>query len=453
MENHPIPQDITGFQFKLIGEMTVKQFGYIAAGGILAWIFIFVLPLPVYIRFPIGLLFAGLGLSLAFLPIEGRPMDTMLGAFMLTLIRPNQYVFRKHESLLTPIFAQNIPQPYVKTVSQKTHSTKYTEEQVETFIQNYPKKAKNKWDEKELAYNKTLAELYVPLPAIDQNQPPIQETVKTIPIPVPQQTAQGIPQSQMLVHNTLSTTQVSVQQPSEKSKAQENINAVLENTQSSTENSIKKTDNDKLEKEKIKRELEVARLEEANQQNESLAKNAHEKVNELEKLLNDSSTQKQKLEQELLQLKKQLEGKNPDVFTPSQGPEKLQETKNVQVVQKSMTKATGLPQAPEAPNLLTGIVRDPRNNPLPNILIEVKDKDGNPVRAFKTNMLGYFASATPLQNGIFTVEFEDTQNVHKFDVIQLETKGQVIMPLAVTSVDAREELRRSLFTSPQEGAN
>ena len=40
MDNHPIPQDVTGFQFRLIGDMTIKQFAYLAGGMILAWIFL-----------------------------------------------------------------------------------------------------------------------------------------------------------------------------------------------------------------------------------------------------------------------------------------------------------------------------------------------------------------------------------------------------------------------------
>ncbi|EKD47460.1 MAG: hypothetical protein ACD_66C00049G0001, partial [uncultured bacterium] len=28
MEQHPVPQNVTGFQFKLIGDITLKQFAY-----------------------------------------------------------------------------------------------------------------------------------------------------------------------------------------------------------------------------------------------------------------------------------------------------------------------------------------------------------------------------------------------------------------------------------------
>lgn len=106
----------------------------------------------------------------------------------------------------------------------------------------------------------------------------------------------------------------------------------------------------------------------------------------------------------------------------------------------------GLPDTPNYPNLITGVTRDARNNPLPNILIEIKDKENNPVRAFKTNELGRFASATPLINGNYTIEFEDPKGQNRFEKTIINVTGQIIQPLVTVSIDTREELRRSLFS-------
>ena len=94
MENHPIPQDVTGFKFKLIGSMTVKQFLYVLGFGIIATI-IFILQINFSIRIPLVLLFAGIGLALAFLPVEGRPMDIMIANFAKTIPSENRYIFKK----------------------------------------------------------------------------------------------------------------------------------------------------------------------------------------------------------------------------------------------------------------------------------------------------------------------------------------------------------------------
>src|SRR3989338_3093903 len=110
MENHPIPQDVTGFQFKLIGEMTVKQFAYVAGGVVLAWI-VFSLPLLFFIKLIIALILLFIGFSLAFVPIEGRPMDVMLSHFTRALFVPSRYVYRKIGALFIPPAQAPTPSP------------------------------------------------------------------------------------------------------------------------------------------------------------------------------------------------------------------------------------------------------------------------------------------------------------------------------------------------------
>jgi len=84
---------------------------------------------------------------------------------------------------------------------------------------------------------------------------------------------------------------------------------------------------------------------------------------------------------------------------------------------------------------------------LPGILVEIKDEEGNPVRAFKTNGLGQFASATPVANGTYTIEFEDPKGSNKFDAISIIAKGEIMEPLEVISEDEREDLRKMLFSN------
>lgn len=112
---------------------------------------------------------------------------------------------------------------------------------------------------------------------------------------------------------------------------------------------------------------------------------------------------------------------------------------------------TGMPSVPDFPNLITGVTKDPRGNTLPNILIEIKDKDSNPVRAFKTNEVGRFASATPLQNGNYIVQFDDPKSQNKFETKTISLTGQIVLPIIAISIDTREELRRSLFAPGASG--
>lgn len=92
-ERHPIPQNVTGFQFKLIGEMTVRQFAYLAGNMLTAYL-MYVLPFPAFIKVPLVLFFALLGVALAFIPYQGRPLDRWIISFFRAVFSPSQYTYQ-----------------------------------------------------------------------------------------------------------------------------------------------------------------------------------------------------------------------------------------------------------------------------------------------------------------------------------------------------------------------
>lgn len=285
MENHPIPQDVTGFQFKLIGNMTVKQFAYLAIGLVLALV-LFQLPVNFLIKFLLSSFSAILGISLAFLPISGRPMDLMMGNYIKALFRPTQFVYEKTGRNL--YFSSN---PALAAKAYKNTFSPLPTDKLKAYLENQELEKKNKIDEKENNFLKSVSNM-----------------------PTPSLTMQP-------------------------------------------------------------------------------------------------------------------------VAMPSQPKAVIKVMRN-----------TGMPATPETPNLITGMIKDSRGNPLPNILVEVKDKGNNPVRAFKTNEVGRFASATPLLNGAYSMEFEDPKGQNRFETKTINATGQIILPVEVISIDTREELRRSLFT-------
>ena len=105
MEQHPVPQNVTTFQFRLIGDMTIKQFGYLAAGAIAAYVS-YKLPLPFFFTWPMAIASALLGFGLAFVPIEERPMDIWILSFFKSIYSPTEYVWHK-----APPQPQAMPQP------------------------------------------------------------------------------------------------------------------------------------------------------------------------------------------------------------------------------------------------------------------------------------------------------------------------------------------------------
>ncbi len=405
MENHPIPQDITGFQFKLIGDMTIKQFAYLAAGVVVGWI-IFVLPLASIVKIPLAGISILLGAGFAFLPIEGRPMDLMISNFFKAVFYPTQFIYQKtggHLWLPIPHIAQSQKQ---RRAQQEAQTASLSGQALKDYLNALPKRSKSRLDQKEMVFFESLASLQTnnPAPQLQMPQPVL-----------PHAFDNQVPQNQ----------------PAPIIKEAE--------TPSEEEEILRK------EAMLLQQQLAQAKALEAAKSDSTGYQQAHQKVLELEKTLSDTSMQKLALERQIQELQKKLSTENRNVYTPSIAKAPKAETQNVRSIPQGLGKSIGLPIAPEFPNLVTGIVKDPRGNPLANILVEIKDADSNPVRAFKTNPLGQFASATPINNGTYTIEFEDPKAENKFDVIQFGATGQIILPIEVISVDQREELRRSLF--------
>jgi len=111
LEQHPVPQNVTSFQFRLIGDMTLKQFGYLAGGAILAYL-AYHLPLPFFFTWPLTALFALGGIGFAFVPVEERPMDVWFLSFIKSVYSPTLYIWQREAP--TPVLST---QPIKSTAS------------------------------------------------------------------------------------------------------------------------------------------------------------------------------------------------------------------------------------------------------------------------------------------------------------------------------------------------
>lgn len=97
MEPHPIPQNVTSFQFHLIGDMTLKQFLYLAIGSGTAYIlFVFLAPHYPLVAWPLIIISAILGVVFAFLPINSRPLDYWVAAFLKAIYSPTKRTWKKN---------------------------------------------------------------------------------------------------------------------------------------------------------------------------------------------------------------------------------------------------------------------------------------------------------------------------------------------------------------------
>ena len=94
MEQHPIPQNISSFQFRLVGDMTLKQF-FQLAGGIVVGLIFYSSPLLPIIKWPFAIVSVILGVALAFLPLEERPLEKWIISFFKAIYSPTLYYWKK----------------------------------------------------------------------------------------------------------------------------------------------------------------------------------------------------------------------------------------------------------------------------------------------------------------------------------------------------------------------
>lgn len=89
-----VPQYID-IEDKTIGPLTIKQFLYFLAGGAILFMLWFFLELALFIltAIPVVIICS----LLAFYKFEGRPLITVLGAFLIFLSKPRTYIWKKHE--------------------------------------------------------------------------------------------------------------------------------------------------------------------------------------------------------------------------------------------------------------------------------------------------------------------------------------------------------------------
>jgi len=270
MEQHPVPQPLTSYEFRLVGDMTLKQFFKLASGVILALIVYGINP-PAFIKWPLIILFVLIGVGMAFLPLEGRPLDVWIVAFFKRIYSPTQYL----------------------------------------------------WKQKGLNKETSLAKPASQTPVIKPITPPITPSPVNIsptpPIPPPPVVSSPAPAT------------------------------VLKSSP--------------------------------------------------------------------------LPPLRPKFVPPSISP--------MARVQAKFVPNIIIPATPTMPNLLAGFTHDKNGKIIEGVILEIRDSSGNPVRAFKSNKLGQFISATPLPNGVYEIEAE--KEGFPFDILKIELPGKVLSPIEIVS--------------------
>lgn len=344
MEPHAVPQNVTAFQFKLVGDMTLKQFIYLASGIALAYLtFLLIIPTYPIFGWPLLVVFVLLGVAFAFLPFRARPLDEWVKSFFKAIYSPTKRIWLKNGRSYKddPLFNSRFVM--FKTIAQR-----------------------------------------IPL-----GQPPSFMRSTTPPSPTP-----------------ISRPQAPTPLPSP-----EELKKTVELAREAQNLKLKI-----IQTEKALNEIKLA-VSKPSPIPVDYTQEANKIITDLKNLVTHSSDIKHKLDQltHTQEEKSSGEGINiPRVLKITPHPKPKQ--------QLALTTF---------PNVINGIIRDRLGNYLEGVVSVTYDKEGLPVRALKTNKLGQFSGATPLPNGIYTLELE--KDNFSFDVLQLELTGEVLPPLVITA--------------------
>lgn len=111
MDQHPIPRQITTFEFKLIGSLTLHQFIFLAIFSLLAVVSFFIIKIPI-VNIVVSLSVFILGLVIVFVPFNERPLDAWLLILFKRLLSPSQYYYIKKNrppEFLDDVFIYSTP--------------------------------------------------------------------------------------------------------------------------------------------------------------------------------------------------------------------------------------------------------------------------------------------------------------------------------------------------------
>jgi len=134
MEQHAIPRQITNFEFKLIGFLTIKQFIYLLVSIPTGILIFYIFPVPI-LNFLLGLAVGGAGVAFAFIPINDRPMEVWVRNLIKRLSSPTQYFFKKQNPaiyfLKDLVFADD-PHRVMSHIDSQQKLSKYLSNKTQT---------------------------------------------------------------------------------------------------------------------------------------------------------------------------------------------------------------------------------------------------------------------------------------------------------------------------------
>ena len=385
MREHPIPQDIVGYRFHIVGNMTIKQFAEIGAGVFVAFL-LYQTNLLTIIKWPLMGISVAIGAALAFVPFEERPLDHWLTTFIRVLYKPTKFYWKRNNP---------IPDAFNYQVkkSTTTHNLEVDlsparRERIKEYMLSLRQQQSSNFD---IERQQSISDIMTVFS---------QDTTAVI-------TSLDKPQLKIRVRN-LGTDFVSEHQIATDDATIIEEHVVAAGVVDSSEY-----------QEELRQSINLRTPLSVNQVAQEIAIPEQQSV-----------TTGVELEQEQeVQIASQPTQTEDRAYYQNEQPAPQQTTTMGSAVYNQQLP---FPSKPKEPNKLVGMVLSPNNDLINDAIVEIKNQAGATVRAVKTNALGQFFVTTPLTSGTYIIETE--KDGFSFSEFNITLKNEVVDPIEIRSI-------------------
>lgn len=411
MREHPIPQDVTGYRFHIIGSMTLKQFAEIFLGVILA-IILYNTNLPLPIKWAMMLFSVGLGAAAAFVPIEERPLDHWIITFFKVLYKPTQFYWKRHSKIPEPFLYE--PRLNQEPLEPEIDLAPARRQRIKEYLTsvNTPSEYRSDLTQWEAAKVQEILGVFETQPVI------------STPTPLPQKQRVSKPNLDIRVRNLRVTGANVVRSPQEVTiygeVASSQVPGIADDApvQQYDFSSVAQaeqapdTEHSQLAKSRLRTDEVATSLEIPKDQAVSVGTPEVQDAPADQPAAPDQPTDQ-----------------STTVFMPHQDQTQAQP---VQTTAAAFNTSLPFPDPPAEPNKVVGMVLTPNNELITNAIVEVQTPDNQIVRAVKTNALGQFFITTPLKDGEYNLIVEKPG--FEFTAQHLVLSGEPVAPLEIRSL-------------------
>lgn len=415
MQEHPIPQDVTGYKFHIVGNMTIGQFMQVAAGAVVAFI-IYSTNLYDIVKWPLVLFAFGLGAMIAFIPIGERPISHWLTTFARILYKPTQFYWRRDpvvpdffnfvssssqtvvlpELDLSPLRRQKIHEyivsaKVVDTPDQENQQVQSYVDHISTLFSSTTQQAQN--SDVVLTVHRPNLKVRLRSMRSQPSSPLNQEVAMSQP-----DDAVNDVMGQVVPTNPTEITSDAIQPNVVANANQTSATAFTQN--------------------RTTVELSTARSE----QNGSASG------------VDIPQEKLPQIEPDAIQANAEVSPQQTSQAPTFIQPVEIQLAQNVadqSATDVTFNKQLPFPSKPTIPNKLVGMVLSAKNDLLEGAIVEIHAQDGAVARAVRSNALGQFFVTTPLKSDNYIINVE--KEGYTFEPLSIKLSGKIVDPIEIHS--------------------